>query len=608
MSAGDGAAAGMNGGELVARVLERHGVRYLFTLCGGHISPLLVGAKRRGIRVIDVRDEASAVFAADGMARLTGVPGVAAVTAGPGVTNAVTAVKNAQLACSPVVLLGGATATMLRGRGALQDIDQVSLLDSAVKATLVAERVRELPDLVEEALLIAVSGLPGPVFVELPVDLLYGEELVRGWYGGKGGGGLAGWVRSRYLERHARRLFRGAGRAARALEAAGPVPPQRPLAPDPAVVRKTAKRLARARRPVLLVGAQALSGAGREEGSSNAAAGSDVGPLSAAAVAAAVAALGVPAYLASGARGLLGPAAELQARHHRKKALREADLVVLAGVAADFRLDYGRQIGRGATVVAANLSQDEMARNRKPDLAAWSHPGLFLVELARAAAGADRGRWSAWREALAARDAVRDDEIAAMADRPSEVGLNPLHLCREIERAMAGDAVLVADGGDFVATASYVLRPRGPLSWLDPGPFGTLGVGGGFALAAALARPGREVWLLWGDGSAAFSLAEIDTCVRHGLAPIAVVGNDAGWTQIAREQVEILGDPVGTELAATDYHRVAEGYGGAGLVVDRAEDVPAVLAEAKRLAASGRPVVVNARLGKTEFRKGSISM
>lgn len=584
----------MDGGELVARALERHGVRHLFTLCGGHISPILVGAKRRGIAVVDVRDEASAVFAADAMARLAGVPGVAAVTAGPGVTNAVTAIKNAQLAQSPVVVLGGATATMLKGRGALQDVDQVSLLASAVKATLVASRVRELPGMVDEALALAAAGVPGPVFVEAPVDLLYGEELVRGWYGGKGGGGFL--VR-RYLGWHARRLFRGAKEAARAIEAAGPAAPLEPLPPEPSEVRRAARRLAKAKRPVLLVGAQALAGTGREEG-----------PLAAAEVAAAVAALGVPVYLASGARGLLGPASDLQARHHRRKALREADLVLLAGVPADFRLDYGRQIGRRAAVVAANLSQQEMRLNRKPDLAVWSHPGLFLVELARAAERADRGRWSAWREALAARDAVRDDEIARMAAGPVDAGLDPLALCREIDRAMAADAVLVADGGDFVATASYVLRPRAPLAWLDPGPFGTLGVGGGFALAACLARPGREVWLLWGDGSAAFSLAEIDTCARHGLAPICVVGNDAGWTQIAREQVEVLGDAVGTELAPTDYHRVAEGYGGAGLAVDRIEDVPAVLAEAKRLAAAGRPVVVNARLGKTEFRKGSISM
>ncbi|HUO86417.1 MAG TPA: thiamine pyrophosphate-dependent enzyme, partial [Thermoanaerobaculia bacterium] len=458
-------------------------------------------------------------------------------------------------------------------------------------------RVRELPDLVEEALVVAAAGVPGPVFVELPVDLLYDEELVRGWYGGKGGGGLGGWLVGRYLDRHARRLFRGADRAGREAEAAGPALPPAPLPPDPSAVRKSARKLARARRPVLLVGAQALAGTGREDG-----------PLTAAAVAAAVAALGVPTYLASGARGLLGPASELQARHNRRKALKDADLVLLAGVPADFRLDYGRQIGRRATLLAANLSQAEMKQNRKSDLAAWSHPGLFLVELAAAATKADRGRWAAWRETLAARDAVRDDEIARLAGEPVEVGVNPLALCREIDRAMADEAIIVADGGDFVATASYVLRPRRPLAWLDPGPFGTLGVGGGFALAAAAAHPGREVWLLWGDGSAGFSLAEIDTCVRHGLAPIAVVGNDAGWTQIAREQVEILGDAVGTELAATDYHRVAEGYGGAGLAVETIDDVPAVLAEAKRIAASGRPVVVNARLGKTEFRKGSISM
>jgi acetolactate synthase-1/2/3 large subunit len=260
-------------------------------------------------------------------------------------------------------------------------------------------------------------------------------------------------------------------------------------------------------------------------------------------------------------------------------------------------------------VVAANLAPDEMKKNRKADQPLWCHPGRFLVALAGAvpAAGVDRGGWRAWGEALATRDAVRDDEIAGMAETPSEF-VNPIHLCREIERAMAPDALVVADGGDFVATAAYVLRPRGPLAWLDPGAFGTLGVGGGFAVAAALARPGREVWLLWGDGSAAYSLAEIDTCVRHGLAPIAVIGNDAGWTQIAREQVEVLGDDVGTVLRRTDYHTVAEGYGGVGLLLERPEEVPEVLARARAEAAAGRPVVVNALLGKTEFRKGSISM
>jgi acetolactate synthase-1/2/3 large subunit len=168
--------------------------------------------------------------------------------------------------------------------------------------------------------------------------------------------------------------------------------------------------------------------------------------------------------------------------------------------------------------------------------------------------------------------------------------------------------VLVADGGDFVATASYVVRPRGPLRWLDPGAFGTLGVGGGFALGAARARPGAEIWILYGDGSLGYSLAEFDTFVRHGLAPIAVVGNDACWAQIAREQVKLLGDDTGVRLARTDYHRAAEGLGAAGLLVTRDEDVPAVLAEARTLSAAGRPVLVNAHLAPTDFREGSLSI
>jgi len=594
----------IDGGQLVARALERHGVRALFTLCGGHVSPILVGAKARGMRVVDVRDEASAVFAADATARLTGGVGVAVVTAGPGVTNAVTAVKNAQLAQSPVVLFGGATATVLKGRGALQDIDQVSLLDSAVKRILVAEKVRELPELVDEAVAAALSGVPGPVFVEVPVDLLYGEELVRSWYGGKGGGGLGGWLLSRYLGWHVDRLFRGAGEvdAATPGEIAGPRRPE-PPAPDRREVARAAKRLGRARRPVLLVGAQAMISAGRAEG-----------PAPAARLAAAFEALGVPTYLASSARGLLGTGSPLQVRHHRRKALREADLVLLAGVPADFRLDYGRQIGRRATVVAANLSDDEMKKNRRADLPVHADPARLLVELAGAVAarGGPPERWDRWRATLADRDRDRDEEIAGKAAAPAAAsnggGVDPLALCRAIDRAMADDAVIVADGGDFVATASYVVRPRGPLGWLDPGVFGTLGVGGGFALAAKLCRPAAEVWLLWGDGSAGFSLAEIDTCVRHGLPIVAVVGNDAGWTQIAREQVEVLGDAVGTELARTDYHAVAEGYGGAGILVEREDEVAAALARAKELAAAGRPVVVNVHLGASDFRKGSISM
>ncbi len=208
---------------------------------------------------------------------------------------------------------------------------------------------------------------------------------------------------------------------------------------------------------------------------------------------------------------------------------------------------------------------------------------------------------------LRKREDARDDEIAAKSDPRGEL-VNPLRFFLRMEEKMADDAILVVDGGDFVATAAYILRPRAPLSWLDPGVFGTLGVGGGFAVGAALSRPGREVWLIYGDGSCAYSLAEIDTCVRHGLAPIAVIGTDASWAQIARDQVDILGDDVGTVLAKTEYHKVAEGYGGVGLLLTKPKKIDETLDEAKRIARSGKPVVVNVHIRKTDFRKGSISI
>ena len=295
-------------------------------------------------------------------------------------------------------------------------------------------------------------------------------------------------------------------------------------------------------------------------------------------------------------------------RHRRKEALREADLVILAGVPCDFRLDYGNHIGRRAVLVSANRSRDEIAKNRRPDARGARRAGALPPRPRAPARPGPRPEWTAWREALRARDAARDAEIAEQAGIDAPGGLNPLRVCRALEATLADDSVIVADGGDFVSTASYVLRPRRPLSWLDPGPFGTLGVGAGFALGAKLVRPSADVWIVYGDGSVGYSLAEADTFARHGLGVVALVGNDAGWTQIAREQVEVLKDDVGTVLAATDYERAAEGLGAHGLRLDDPGRVDAVLQEARDLARGGRPVYVNARIGRTDFRKGSISM
>jgi acetolactate synthase-1/2/3 large subunit len=568
-------------------VLKARGVPFLFTLCGGHISPILVACKNRGMRVVDVRHEATAVFAADATARLTGIPGVAAVTAGPGATNTLTAVKNAQLAQSPVLLLGGAPPTALRGRGALQDIDQMALLRPHVKWAAAVKRVRDLAPTVERALETAADGVPGPVFVECPVDLLYDEPVVREWFAAQTprGKSMGDRLLRLYLKRHLDRQFAAADeRVARQSWNAGP--PE----PDPGRVGRAARRLRESERPLLLVGSQAM--------------------LHASAVvelAAAVERLGVPVYLTGMARGLLGRGHALQLRHKRRRALKEADLVVLAGLPCDFRLDYGAQIRRRSFLISANRSRADLRLNRRPDLAIPCDAGRFLLRLAGSAA-AEAGRWDDWRRSLRERDEEREAEIAEQAGEECGELLNPLRLCTQIDEALAHDSVIVADGGDFVGSAAYTLSPRGPLSWLDPGAFGTLGVGAGFAIAAKLCRPESEVWILYGDGSAGFSLSEFDTCVRHGLPVIAVVGNDACWTQIARAQVEILRDDVGCALRRTDYDVAVEGLGATGIRLDDPLRTAETLTRAKQAAAAGRPVLVNALIRATRFREGSISM
>jgi len=579
------AATGRHGGDRIAEALQAHGVQRLFTLCGGHISPILAAAKARGIRVVDVRDEVTAVFAADATARLTGTPGVAAVTAGPGITNTITALKNAQLAQSPVLLLGGAAPTALQGRGALQDIDQRPLVEPHVKRFLKMRLVRDLGPAVADALALARSGVPGPVFIECPVDLLYDEALIRQWYADAAGKGSSLPERALrwYLNRHARRMFAGSDD--------GAVPSVQtvylPHASE-ALTRAAATALAKAERPLLVIGSQAV-----------------VRAETADALAQAVARLGAPVYLSGMARGLLGRDHPLQMRHARRQALREADCVLLAGVPCDFRLDYGRHVRRRATLIAANRSAKDARLNRRPDIAAIGDAGLFIEALASALPPA--ARWSGWLDTLRARDATREAEIDEQAAARGE-HVNPLALFRALEQEAGDHAIFVADGGDFVGTASYVLHPRAPLSWLDPGAFGTLGVGAGFALGAALARPQHEVWIVFGDGACGWSLAEFDSFVRQGIPVIALVGNDAGWTQIAREQVKMLHDDVATVLARSAYHEVVAGFGAAGLLVRRHDELRPALARARALAREGRAVLVNVWLDKTEFREGSLSM
>lgn len=578
----------MNGGTIIAHVLKEEGVRQVFTLCGGHVSPILVGCKRDGIRVVDCRSEAAAVFAADAAARMTGIPGVAVVTAGPGVTNSVTALVNALHAQSPLVLLGGAAATVLKGRGSLQDIDQRGIVRAGVKKFLAIGKNCDIVPVLVNAFDIARSGAQGPVFIECPIDLLYDEETVREMYGAKGGNSAEAGLRTRlinfYLRRHVDRMF--------ACEpdmtmAKAKIPPEPGI--NRSRVLRTAAMISRAARPLMVMGSQALTR-----------------PDEAARLADAVRRIGIPVYLAGMARGLLGVNDPLQFRHRRKEALREADLVLLAGIPCDFRLDYGRGIASSAKIVSVNRSRRDLMLNRRPEVAVHSDPCLFI----RALAGffpLDTTDTGPWFSALRTRELERESEIDDFSREPGD-RVNPVLLLNKIAGRINGNSIIVADGGDFVGTASYIIRPPAPLSWLDPGVFGTLGVGGGFAVGASLSRPEKVIWLLYGDGAAGYSIMEFDTFARHGLPVIAVIGNDACWSQIYRDQVEILGDPVGTELLLSDYQRVAEACGGAGFIIRDSSEIDAVLDAAVEALRRGKPVLVNALIGRNDFRKGSISM
>ncbi|XP_056181845.1 2-hydroxyacyl-CoA lyase 2 isoform X1 [Falco biarmicus] len=462
-----------HGGELVAEVLKAHGVRFLFALAGGHISPILVASEKVGIRVVDTRHEATAVFAADAVSRLSGRIGVAAVTAGPGVTNTVTAIKNAQMAESPVLLIGGAAASLQKGRGALQDIDQLSLFRTLCKACVTARTVRAIVPTLRRAIATAQSGTPGPVFVELPIDVLYPFHVVEKEIGGtKSARGLRGKAVQWYLQSYIRNLFAGAWEP----RDVTPLPMRVPLATEDEVQR-CAELVSRATRPLVLVGSQAM-----------------LPPTPAEELCAALEALGIPCYLGGAARGLLPPGSPLLLRQNRRDALRDADMVLLAGAVCDFRLSYGRVLGRGAAIVAVNRDRGQLLRNAdvfwEPRLAVQGDVASFVVRLARSLRGYRCPE--PWLQRLREAEQEKEQANREKAATPPLHHLNPLELLQHLDALLPPESILVADGGDFVGTAAYIVRPRRPLSWLDPGAFGTLGVGGGFALGAKLCRPTRR--------------------------------------------------------------------------------------------------------------------
>lgn len=565
----------------IGSFFKQKNISSVFTLCGGHISPILVGCEKENINIIQVRDEVSAVFAADAVSRLTDSVGVAIVTAGPGVTNTITAIKNAQMAQSPVLLIGGAAATLLKGRGSLQDIDQISLLKTYVKSAVSVKKTRDVIPTLANALNTATSGVPGPVFVELPIDLLYPEEDIRkefinqlpkSGYFGK----IAHW----YVERHLNDLFSSKKSSIK-------VKPVKEFKIDQRKIDKAALAIVKAKKPVFLLGNQVTQN-------------KEFLPM----CLKSIDKLSVPTFTSGMARGCFGSSDKYFFRHNRKHALKNADVVVTLGIPLDFRLGYGFSINKDATLIAVNKSKEDLNKNRKPDIGIHADPSRIMHEIGKII---NPPSCKEWIKELTGLEEKRETEILQFSKYETDF-VNPVHLCKTIDKFIDEESILVADGGDFVGTASYTIRPRSALGWLDPGPFGTLGVGGGFAIGAKSSFPKKEVWVFYGDGASAYSLAEFDTLCRHKLPVIAIIGNDASWQQIAREQKQMLGSNIGTELAFNAYEKVVEGYGGKGYYVENHDTLDETLKRAKEDAKLGYPVLVNIKISKSDFRKGSISV
>ena len=524
---------GLHGGRLLARRLAAHGVSKLFTLSGGHLFSIYDGCREEGIDLVDVRHESAATFAAEGWAKVTREPGVAALTAGPGVTNGVSAIASAQANHSPLVVLGGRAPAMRWGQGSLQEIDHVPFMRPLTKLAATPESTAEIPGLLDEALAAALAAPSGPAFVDFPLDVVFME----------------------------------------APDPAPPAPLPRPWegpAADAAQIERAAALLREAERPVVMAGTNLYWGRGED------------------ALLRLAEELRIPVFLNGLARGCVPADHELAFSRARGNALTNADVALVIGVPMDFRLGFGGSFGEETDIVVIDVA--EPVRDHPREVAAELYGALpaTLDELRAAAGGGGSER--AWIEQLRTVETERREaERAELAD--DRAPLHPMRVYAELAQVLDRDAIVVGDGGDFVSYAGRVVESFQPGCWLDPGPFGCLGSGPGYALAAKLAHPERQVILLLGDGAFGFSGMEFDTLARHGVNVVGVMGNNGIWALEKHPMEFLYGYSVAAELRPeTRYDQVVEALGGHGeLVRAPAEMRPAL----ERALAAGVPALVN---------------
>ena len=521
-----------HGGRLVARRLKAHGVSKLFTLSGGHLFSIYDGCREEGIAIVDVRHESTAAFAAEGWAKVTREPGVCALTAGPGVTNGMSAMASAQANHSPIVVLGGRAPAMRWGQGSLQEIDHVPFVRPLTKLAATAGATDEIPGLLDDAFTAALSPHYGPVFVDFPLDHVFMEA-------GEG-------------------------------EAGTPHPPEQAPAAEDAVAR-AGELLAAAERPVIMAGTDLYWGRGER------------------ALVELAEAIRIPTFLNGLARGCLPADHELFFSRARSKGLKEADVALVIGVPMDFRLGFGAAFGEDTEIVVVDAAEPERRHPRAVAAECYGAIGPTLSAIASAAGGraaADAGWLSDLREAESEKRASEQAEL-----HDERAPLHPMRIYSELAEVIDRDAIVIGDGGDFVSYAGRLVDSYEPGCWLDPGPFGCLGTGPGYALAAKLARPDRQVVLLLGDGAFGFAGMEFDTLARHGVNVVGVVGNNGIWALEKHPMEFLYGYSVAADLRpATRYDQVVEALGCQGELVERPDQLRGAL---ERALTADRPALVN---------------
>jgi acetolactate synthase-1/2/3 large subunit len=521
--------ATLHGGRLIARRLKAHGVTKLFTLSGGHLFSIYDGCRAEGIDIVDVRHESAAAFAAEGWAKVTREPGVCALTAGPGVTNGMSAVASAQHNNSPMLVLGGRAPAMRWGQGSLQEIDHVPFMRPLTKLAATAESPDEIPGLVDEALRVAARPHTGPVFLDFPLDVVFSEGAEP--------------------ELEPATAASGAGVDGRALE-------------------RAAALLREAERPVIMAGTNLYWGRGE-------------GALRELAEA-----RGIPVFLNGLARGCLPADHELFFSRARGAGLKGADLALVIGVPMDFRLGFGASFGADTELVVIDVAEPDRDHPRPVAAELYGDVSEILTALV-GSAGPSTSDWVA--HLRAEETAKREAERAERED--DRAPLHPMRLYAELAAVLDRNAIVIGDGGDFVSYAGRVVDSYEPGCWLDPGPFGCLGSGPGYALAAKLARPDRQVVLMLGDGAFGFSGMEWDTLARHGVHVVGVMGNNGIWALEKHPMEFLYGYSVAAELRPeTRYDQVVEALGGHGELVREPGELRGALERA--LEATG-PALVN---------------